>query len=68
MKRCQYRCNKCLVIEERFIFGGQEPLLTVPCSRCGGPTVVLSDHTSKGIPPDFVTSGDHRPTQHFRYK
>jgi hypothetical protein len=36
MERYQYRCNKCLMLEERLFEEEKLPLCVIPCSRCGG--------------------------------
>jgi hypothetical protein len=41
MKKHQYRCNRCLIIEERVLWAGMAPLSSVPCSRCGGLAIRL---------------------------
>jgi hypothetical protein len=41
MKKIEYRCNKCLIIEERFLPNFQEPQNTAACHKCGGLAIRL---------------------------
>jgi len=36
MKKCEYRCNRCFIIEERWIHSSQRAFNSVPCHKCGG--------------------------------
>jgi len=36
MKKLEYRCNRCLIIEERWAFNTNEQFNSVPCHICGG--------------------------------
>ena len=36
MKKCEYRCNRCLIIEERWYLRFEEPLNSIPCHKCDG--------------------------------
>jgi hypothetical protein len=36
MKRIEYRCNRCLIIEERWAANSEKQLNSVPCHKCGG--------------------------------
>jgi rRNA maturation endonuclease Nob1 len=36
MKKYEYRCNRCLVIEEKWYLNSNKPSTSVPCQRCGG--------------------------------
>jgi hypothetical protein len=36
MEKHEYRCNRCLIIEDRWLSGGLKPLCSVACSKCGG--------------------------------
>jgi hypothetical protein len=36
VKKHQYRCNRCLIIENRVLREGLVPLCSVPCPQCGG--------------------------------
>lgn len=49
MKRHQYRCNTCLILEERWLREGVEPFFAVPCPKCAGLAIKLptSDSMSK---------------------
>ncbi len=46
MQKHQYRCNRCLIIEERALWAGMSPLSSVPCSRCGGLAIRLPANES----------------------
>jgi hypothetical protein len=46
MKIYQYRCNRCMILEERLLSGGQGPLCTVPCPKCGGLAIRLPTSAS----------------------
>jgi hypothetical protein len=41
VKKHQYRCNRCLIIEDRVLREELTPLCSVPCSRCGGLAIKL---------------------------
>jgi hypothetical protein len=41
MKKYEYRCNRCMIIEDRWLRGGVEPLCSVACSKCGGLAIRL---------------------------
>jgi hypothetical protein len=41
VKKHQYRCNRCLTIEDRVLREELAPLCSVPCSRCGGLAIKL---------------------------
>jgi hypothetical protein len=41
MKKYEYRCNRCMIIEDRLLHGGVEPLCSVACSKCGGLAIRL---------------------------
>ena len=68
MKRYQYRCDRCLVLEERLLFSGQEPLYTVPCPKCGGPAVAISDSDSKPRQTDMTMSAKMRPDSRVQFR
>ena len=36
MKKIEYRCNRCLIIEEKFLLNSQKPNNTATCHKCGG--------------------------------
>jgi hypothetical protein len=41
MKKYEYRCNRCMILEDRWLHGGVEPLCSVACSKCGGLAIRL---------------------------
>lgn len=41
MKKHEYRCNRCLIIENKWISEGLKPLCSVACSKCGGLAIKL---------------------------
>lgn len=36
MKRLEYRCEKCMIIEERWYINSHKPTSGVTCHLCGG--------------------------------
>jgi Zn finger protein HypA/HybF involved in hydrogenase expression len=36
MKKLEYRCSRCLIIEERWATISVEKFNSVPCPKCGG--------------------------------
>ena len=36
MKKLEYRCGRCLIIEEKWATNSKKPSITVPCHKCGG--------------------------------
>jgi hypothetical protein len=41
MKKIEYRCNRCLIIEEKFLLNSQKPANTAACHQCGGLAIRL---------------------------
>ena len=41
MNKYEYRCNRCLIIEERWFTRFEKPLNSIPCHKCGGFAVRL---------------------------
>ena len=41
MKKIEYRCNRCLRIEEKWFPKSQKPTNSVPCHKCGGLAIRL---------------------------
>jgi hypothetical protein len=41
MKKYEYRCNRCLIIEERWLFNSKKPSDSVPCHKCGSLAIRL---------------------------
>jgi hypothetical protein len=35
MKKFEYRCNRCLIIEDRWLFNSEKPTNSIPCHKCG---------------------------------
>jgi hypothetical protein len=46
MQKAQYRCNRCLILEERTLFNDSAPLCAVPCPKCEGMAVLLPASSS----------------------
>ncbi|UCD81905.1 MAG: hypothetical protein JSW26_10900 [Desulfobacterales bacterium] len=36
MNKYEYRCNRCLIIEEKYYYSSKDPSISVPCQKCGG--------------------------------
>lgn len=36
MKKFEYRCSRCLIIEERWTTNSENHIISVPCHKCGG--------------------------------
>lgn len=36
MTKYEYRCNRCLIIEEKWYSKSYDPADSVPCQKCGG--------------------------------
>jgi hypothetical protein len=36
MKKIEYRCNRCLIIEEKWYPSSSKPFHSIPCHKCGG--------------------------------
>ena len=47
MNRYEYRCNRCLVIEERWLVNSDKPSNSIPCHKCGGLALRLPWSKSK---------------------
>jgi hypothetical protein len=41
LKKHEYRCNRCMVIENRMLADGLRPLCSVTCTKCGGLAIRL---------------------------
>ena len=41
LKKHEYRCNRCLIIENKWISEGLKPLCSIACSKCGGLAIKL---------------------------
>jgi len=50
MNRYQYRCNRCLIIEDEWVHNGNLPSNSVPCHKCGGVANRLPPPTSEKDP------------------
>jgi hypothetical protein len=46
LKKAQYRCSRCLILEERTLFNDMVPLCAVPCHKCEGMAVLLPASSS----------------------
>ena len=42
MKKIEYRCNRCLIIKERWIPNTQRPTPCTPCHKCGGLAALIA--------------------------
>ena len=47
MNKYEYRCNRCLVIEERWLVHSDKPSNSIPCHKCGGLALRLPWSKSK---------------------
>ena len=47
MKKYEYRCNRCLIVEERWLSYSINPSNSVPCHKCGGLALRLPWSESK---------------------
>jgi hypothetical protein len=36
MHKYEYRCNHCMIIEQKWVFDSATPSEKVPCWKCGG--------------------------------
>lgn len=36
MTKYEYRCNRCLIIEEKWYSKSYDPSVSVTCQKCGG--------------------------------
>lgn len=36
MTKYEYRCNRCLIIQEKWYSKTYDPSVSVPCQKCGG--------------------------------
>ena len=36
MNKYEYRCDRCLIIEEKWLRNSNRPSNNVPCHKCGG--------------------------------
>jgi len=41
MSKYEYRCSRCLIIEERWLSNSKKPTNSIPCPKCGGLTIRL---------------------------
>lgn len=39
MKKLEYRCDRCLIIEEKWYLSSHDPTNRVLCHLCGGPAL-----------------------------
>ena len=62
MKKLEYRCSRCLIIEERWAFNSNEQLQSVPCHKCGG--LALKIPWSKSKDRVFEDLTKHRDNFH----
>jgi len=65
LKKHEYRCNRCLIVEERWLSGGLKPLCSVACSKCGGLAIRMP--VSESIDKLFRETGQ-QPLEHFNFK
>ena len=42
MKKYEYRCDRCMIIEERWVLYSDKPSNRVLCDKCGGLALRLS--------------------------
>jgi hypothetical protein len=41
MEKYEYRCNRCFIIEERWLLISKKPTTSIPCHKCGGLAIRL---------------------------
>jgi hypothetical protein len=41
MEKYEYRCNRCFIIEERWLINSKKPTTSIPCYKCGGLAIRL---------------------------
>jgi DNA-directed RNA polymerase subunit RPC12/RpoP len=60
MNKYEYRCNRCLVIEERWLIKSDKPSNSIPCHKCGGLALRLPWSQSKrDVFEDFAGQRDN---------
>ena len=60
MNKYEYRCNRCLVIEERWLLNSNKPSNSIPCHKCGGLALRLPWSKSKeDVFEDFTKQRDN---------
>jgi hypothetical protein len=47
MNKIEYRCNRCLLIEERWLTNSNKHSNSIPCHKCGGLALKLPWSKSK---------------------
>jgi len=47
MKKLEYRCNRCLIIEETWVTNSAKQFNSVPCHKCGGLAIRIPWSKSK---------------------
>lgn len=59
MTKYEYRCNRCLMIEERWLINSNKPSNSIPCDKCGGLALRLPWSKSKrAVFQDFIEQRD----------
>jgi hypothetical protein len=60
MKKIEYRCNRCLIIEEKWFLNSNKPFHSIPCHKCGGLALRLpwSKYKKAGF-TDFTKQKDN---------
>jgi NMD protein affecting ribosome stability and mRNA decay len=54
MKKYEYRCDRCLIIEEKWILHSDKPFNSVLCHKCGGLALRLPwPKSQKDVSEDF---------------
>jgi hypothetical protein len=48
MRKYEYRCNRCFIIEERWLLNSKKPINSIPCHKCGGLAIRLPLRKYKG--------------------
>ena len=64
MNKIEYRCNRCLVIEERWIVNSNRPFNSIPCYKCGGLALKLPWSKSKDAVFEDCTKQDDNFSQY----
>jgi hypothetical protein len=65
LEKHEYRCNRCLIIENKWHAGGLKPLSSVACSKCGGLAIRMP--VSESIDNLFEEIGQ-KPMEQIDYK
>lgn len=60
MVKYEYRCNRCLIIEEKWYSQSYDPSIDIPCHKCGGLALRIPwSKTNELIPEDSEENLDN---------